>query len=245
VLHIVRQPKAVGLLDDLRPWGERVIVPMEGGQTSPLALLSGLNLLAGAVPALPHEPPAPTLACFSGWLPEDHRPERGVFSPSLATWTGEGAARLQPLMDWLADELDVRRLRLALWPHARHVLSDAASLVRFLDGVPGIGFILEPAALLTTDMLSDAEDHLERLADLLDHPAAIGAVVTNIETVRTPDGRREARTCPLHRGQLEPRIIMRTIVERLDERFPLVLPEGEIGRQLAMIRPPAASRSDP
>jgi hypothetical protein len=81
------------------------------------------------------------------------------------------------LLTALAQRHAVRPL---LWPHAQDVVSDVPGIVTFCRAQPtphddtapaadrGWGVLLDPAALLTPDMLTNAGDHLARVRDALD-----------------------------------------------------------------------------
>lgn len=67
--------------------------------------------------------------------------------------------------------------RLAIWPTSTGVISDVPSTLSFLRARPHWKLVLEPLALLTEAMRGSAEEHLRRMAEVLeDHPALMGLV---------------------------------------------------------------------
>jgi len=98
-----------------------------------------------------------------------------------ATDPAEAAVRTWSRQSWatlsrFCGEVTKSGLRLWLLPAAGDVLSDAPRTAAFLAEHPGLGFVLEPAALLTPGMLDHADDHLDRIAGSLGHHSACAAL---------------------------------------------------------------------
>ncbi len=161
------------------------------------------------------EPPATPeggrLVLYSGWLGEQAGP--GLWTSSFRTWGPTG----RDAFDRLTARLSEAESMFCFRPHARHVLADPQTCLSFLrahesDGPDsrgswGFGVLLDPVAMLTPDMLDQAEDHLRRafgaLADRADVPALL---LTNAELVETTDS-KELRACPLDAGVLNAEMI--------------------------------------
>ncbi len=234
-LYALRQPTAAGLEHLTGPWAQLAIVSIDGQVQHPLALAPSLNILAGAVPPLPSTDLPPYVVTHSGWLPEDAPARDEIYPEDPRVWMGEGRNRLDEIAPWLAEEAFVRGARLALRPHARHVLSDPHACLAFLeahDNKP-IDIALDPVAMLTPDMLSCAEDHLTRIADaLFDHPRVAMVLLRN--TRRHAD---DLAPTPVHEGEIESSLLIDLAERALEAAKPLVLREAELARQLGVLRP--------
>lgn len=228
-------------------WCDRVVVAVEGRRRAePIAMCTIHNLLEPdprALPPFPRSIPGETLVAWSGWIddrPDDvHLPE-GVFASSFRTWSGLGQERFAALCDAVARPLAERGAMLAFRPHARHVLSDTQSCVNFLKAREGEPFtlLLEPAALLTDTMLSQAEEHLERIFDTLaTHPGVTGVMLSNLERVKVPWGGSELRSVPIHRGLLDPDLLCRPAARLVPRGTPVLLWEEQLAPQLGVVRP--------
>jgi|GEM_PF-6771745 len=116
------------------------------------------------------------------------------FAPSLRNWSPGARALLHRACDawgqdrWVRDQwsaagaMPERLIR----PHHRHILSDHHFAKRFMAerdarGDVGLGFIADPAALLTRAMLALAPEHLARaVEDALATPGLAGVLMTNL-----------------------------------------------------------------
>lgn len=85
----------------------------------------------------------------------------------------------------------------AIWPRVGGVVSDAASLRRFLrefgdaaeNAASGWQFVLDPVAMLTRSMCDDAEIHVRRTLDTFGgHAACAGVVLADIADQRRRPG---------------------------------------------------------
>lgn len=114
--------------------------------------------------------PVGRVVAWSGTLAEE-----GLFARDPRNWLRPGHEALAKFCSAVEGALRDGGIRLALRPHSRHVLSDPASCLRFLDerGEGPFDLALAPAALLEPSMLDEAEDHLERAFATLAGRAAI------------------------------------------------------------------------
>lgn len=94
---------------------------------------------------------APCLIAWSGTFSES------LFGGDMRNWMRPGWDALQQRLEAWRGPLERAGLRLALHPHASHLLSDVAGSMRLLVDRAGQPFdvVCAPAALLTPDMLGD------------------------------------------------------------------------------------------
>ncbi len=146
---------------------------------------------------------------------------KGLFERDPRTWMRPGHEALRSFCDSVRGALLHSGTRLALRPHARHVLSDPASCQRFLDETPGGPFelALAPASLLEPALLDAAEDHLERAFSLLAGRAAL--ILLHDVSVRGDD----LVPVPLGEGVLPPDAMQRLVAAHVPEQTPVVLLE--------------------
>jgi len=86
-------------------------------------------------------------------------------------------------------------------------------------------------------MLSEAEDHLERVLGALgSHPRTVGVVLSNVERVVTASGAAELRQCPLTRGELDGRRLCEVVGAGASRERPLILLEEDLSHQIALAR---------
>ncbi|MFI4897013.1 MAG: hypothetical protein ACIARR_04225 [Phycisphaerales bacterium JB059] len=182
-----------------------------------------------APPVPSPQPAAPRLAPWSGWIiGDDDR-------PSPHTWTPEGWKALDRWLDDTLPRLDASGHALLLRPDAGHILSDARSCLSILQQrqTPNLRLLLDPVAMLTPDMLPDAEDHLRRFLDaLLHHPATAAVILTDA----TPE-RDRLTPRALGDGVLDPGLLDRLIERVLAAEVPPVL-LGDPAPQLARLPAP-------
>lgn len=87
------------------------------------------------------------------------------------------AQRTKAMMGLEALERVAHGRTLCLWPRATDAVSDIPSILAFMRAHPAWKLLLDPAALMTPDMQTRADDHgLRMLEALRDHPALIGLV---------------------------------------------------------------------
>lgn len=222
---------------------------------TPLRMWGG-NLLQESPPASARSPDQP-LVCWSGWIEselQEAEEESGAaglpdFRTQLRTWGPEAWDQMLRALQ-AAGQQD-RPAPILLRPHARHVVSDAQRCVRFLEAIgastPACGLLLDPAAMLTPDMLTDAAEHLDRmLAGLAAAVAAgIGAsgngagglwglLLTGLE----PGPQGELTACPLTRGVLPADILLAAAAgwtEAAGPRRVVILAEDAAG-QIELVR---------
>lgn len=138
------------------------------------------------------------LVCFSGWAGDQPRAGEGVFASSFETWGPIGRGLWADVLEGLAGTGRVVRLR----PHARHLLSDPQGCLNLLRerGTQGsrgpFEVILEPAALLTADMLETAADHVDRALEALLGRSDVPAVVLSDAELVESEAGPELRLVP-------------------------------------------------
>lgn len=105
-----------------------------------------------------------TVATWSGTLASD-----GLFEADVKNWTVAAKSELHDKLDRLNAMADAKGLtgRIMLRPHARHILSDWHTCSRFLAqralaGDARTCLLVDPAAMLTAQMLERSVEHLER-----------------------------------------------------------------------------------
>lgn len=118
-----------------------------------------------------------TLRCPSGWTGDS------PFEPHPGRWT----VKAQRELDEAAARLFSQRPRagLVFTTHCRHVLHDHHTwwrhAVRFAEQHQGrLGYLIDPAAWFTPDMVRDQADHLERMADQVQRALDAGVRVEGL-----------------------------------------------------------------
>jgi sugar phosphate isomerase/epimerase len=199
-----------------------VIAPRGGGgaraagvEGDPLAESDPAGWAASAVKAAAAVPGRRVVA-WSGTLAED-----GPFGRDPRTWMRPGREALRAFCAAVRGPLLDAAARVALRPHARHVLSDAASCLRYLDefGEGPLELALDPASMLEPSMLADAEDHLERALSAL----AGRSVMVLVHDVR-PRG-ADLAAVPLGEGVLPRDAVWRLLAAHVPPQTPVVLLE--------------------
>ena len=143
---------------------------------------AGLDVRDESVLAAPVTAPkaGTRIVLWSGSLGDEDAPAPRNWT--TAAWQALDAAIAQGGDAGLAGALLVR-------PHARHIVSDIPSAVRFARqwGQTGPRLLWDPASMLDGQMVAPAHAavHLERLIDALEHPDLARA----IEAVALSDGR--------------------------------------------------------
>lgn len=114
-----------------------------------------------------------------------------LFVPFPHNWLKHGREALDAFCDKVTPELKRRHVQLAIRPHARHVLSDPASTLSFLNARLGepFGLALDPISLLEPTMLPVVEEHLERIFEMLGGRAEL-VILRRDSTVNTEILRR-------------------------------------------------------
>ncbi len=158
-----------------------------GDAASPFAVFTDANPLTDDPRVLAAEyAGAPRLL-----IPTGHAPAADPAEAAVRTWSRQSWATLSRF----CAEVTKSGRRLCLLPAARDVLSDAPRTAAFMAEHPGLGFVLQPTALLTPAMLDHADDHLARIADSLGRHHACAALfvadakVSAGSLVRCPVGR--------------------------------------------------------
>lgn len=184
------------------------------------AEISGANLAREPVP-----PSSRRLVCWSGWVGES------AFDRDFRTW-------MKPAWDALERACEAfAGTELCLLPHPRHILSDAQSclsLLRRFEGRP-VRLVLDAAGLLTGSMLGAAEDHLARVFDALGHHPAVSLIrLTNVERDEGDDD--FLRPAPLHRGLLDPALLVQSLRRAGHSHVPVALLDESFEAQASLVR---------
>ncbi len=192
--------------------------------------------LALADPQIRHVAPGVTrLLCWSGWFGEGADPQRGIFPRDFRTWTPVGRAALHAACDAALATLTPRGVEFMLRPHARHILSDVQGCLAFLRSYPSVRLLLDPASLLTGAMLPSAEDHLRRMFEnLAPHPSTAAVVLANVERL-TADDSDALGPVPLHRGLIDPALLLRLWKEHCPIDLPCIVLAQEYEAQAGML----------
>jgi hypothetical protein len=130
-------------------------------------------------------------------------------------------------------ELKSRPGEFWFWPSTNGVLSDVPSTGSFFRANQGGPFrlFLDPASLLTPEMLPKAEDHLERIFSALAGSAS-AILLANVEPLGGVEG---VQLSPLTRGVLSPRVMVDLWREHADPGTPVVLLDEDVPGQRAML----------
>lgn len=198
--------------------GERAVIAPPGAGGSPparagapwgvLAPETALRLSEGAARRAARL--APRVVAWSGTLAAE------PFGDDPRTWGPAGWDALGEACDRLAPALRDEGAVLALRTHARHVLSDVPSCVRFVrerrarDGVDGpLRVLLDPASMIAASMRDLAEDHLRRIAGAVAvlGEGVAGVVVGAVDGVAGADAAAVARLVREHAGTGLPVIV--------------------------------------
>ena len=170
---------------------------------------------------------------WSGRLGEGDEPFRAL--PDAGNWTRAGWVTLIAACESLLPELRRRGVDLCLRPHARHILSDAQGCLTLLRGNPDVRLLLDPGSMLAGSMLPRIEDHLTRIFEALgEHPAVAAVVLANVRLL-DPKDEDALILCPLHRGLIDPELLLRTWQAHCPPQLPCVLLEEEFEAQAAML----------
>ena len=145
---------------------------------------------------------------WSGWYGDDADPGAGVFRRDFRAWTPAAWNLLRERLDgWsaAAQAADALILR----PHARHLLSDAQACAMLLrESTDERHYILlDPVSMLEPGMLSDLEDHVERMLQLAAWPRIVGVVVTGADVL-------DDQIRPSPAGASVPAVAIETYVNR-------------------------------
>jgi len=151
-----------------------------------------------------------TVVAWSGWLGERDANAGFLFPYDPDVWMGAGWRDLCARLGEVLPACEREGCRLALRPHARHVVSDVPTVLRLLGAFPSraLGVVLDPAAMLTAPMADDAGEHVGRiLAALAGHERVWAVLLTGAERPAiAPDAMDhddQLVPCPLTRGALD------------------------------------------
>lgn len=184
--YLVTDPNNVAHTDENPVQSTGHLRPFQGGDLVPIVRMSAVRTF-GAAHVLREVLSGSFVLLCDALTPAD-ADEGG---PSLAWLPSRRDAGAQALADVeaYAAAHDIRPI---LWPTARGHISDLPGILSFLRGREAAGarwrFILDLCALLTPDILRDAEEHMRINAETLSlRPELFGAVVG---VPRVVDGER-------------------------------------------------------
>ena len=196
------------------------------------------------------EPPAGVrgrLALWSGSMASWDEDPDGLAAPDPRTWSAAGWERFERVWRGLVSAAQDAS-EVLFRTHASHILSDVPSCRRFLGAVgewedgkarantPRVRLLLDPAAMLASSMLPAAPDHLERIfADLGPHPATAAVVLAHVAHPDLEDPGRPLRLVPLHRGLLDPALLVALLRRHVPPETPVVLLDDGIEAQAPLL----------
>lgn len=213
------------------------LIPADG-PSAHFAVLSHANIALAPDSVLQMPAAAPRLVCWSGWLAADADPARGAFPRDFRVWTRAGWDALNAACDAILPRLGERGTELCLRPHARHVLSDPQACLSFLRHRPGVRLLLDSASFMTGSMLSSAEDHLARVFESLgSHDATLAVLLANVDR-HDPSDPDALVPAPLHRGLIDPRLILDAWRAHCPPQLPVALLGSDFDAQAALLAQP-------
>ena len=148
---------------------------------------------------------------WSGWLGDWDAEAGGM--PEFATWTKAGWDQLWAWCESVADGLRASGGEVCLLAHARHVVADPQACLIFLRGAAErgweglFGIALEPAAMLTGDMLSRTPEHIERVVEAVSPVSRVASAAG----ARLDDQGGPLR-CALSESQIDADAIIRAVL---------------------------------
>ncbi len=153
-------------------------------------------------------------------------------------WGREGRRLLDEACERLRGSASRAGAEFVLVPTADGVLSDVPSAGSFVRGHEGgeFGVLLEPAAMLTGQMLSASEDHVRRMVRFAAETAAVRGVV--ISSVRGAAG-GGVECCGVEEGEIDAGVLGSILAEsagELEDRMCVV--RGDAGRIRARLERP-------
>lgn len=143
-----------------------------------------------------------------GWLAAEEDEPASPADPSVSfrTFTQEGRGRYEAALDQVVERAGPTRV--VLRPTAASFLSDIPSVraeARRWGGdarYAGLSLLVDPAALFTPEMLSNAEDHLRRMTEGLLGVERVWAVLVTDTTPLGPGPEMRLGACPVGEGSL-------------------------------------------
>lgn len=169
---------------------------------------------------------SPRLLMYSGTLAAD------LFGEDPRNWRSPGRAALDAFARRVGPMLTASKRTICFRPHARHVLADPQGGLQFLRDHPDEPFelALNPAEMLTADMLERVEDHLRRMMESL----APRAALVMLGDLRI-NAAGETEAAPLGEGILPRKLLLSLIREHVPADTPIVLLPQKLDRQLAWL----------
>jgi len=174
------------------------------------------------------EIPAPRLLCWSGSLAAE------TFAVHPPNWMRPGREALDAFVANATPPLAAQGRSLCLRPHLRHVLSDAQGCLRFLTDHAGMSvqIALSPAELISSEMMRDLPEHLERIFTAL----AARAALVLLHDIGGFDHNDLPLFVPLGQGILPADVLRGLIREHVPAETPIALQPQQLPAQLAWLQ---------
>jgi len=173
------------------------------------------------------ELPAKRVVTWSGSLADD------LFGSDPMTWMRAGHDAFATFCEDVRPQLQRHDWTLCFQPHARHVLSDPHSCVRFArehhDGPFGIAF--SPMSMLEASMLDHIDEHLTRAFETISVLGDANAMLV-LHDIFTDDTFDPTTPLPLGRGGVPRELVRSLMTQHVPDEMPIVLMPDEIDRQL-------------
>lgn len=170
---------------------------------------------------------APAYVAWSGTL------GASLFAADPRNWIGAGWAAFEERCAALVRGRGAGGRRILWQPHARHVLNDVPTCLRFLAAHPDapFGIALAPASLLEPSMLAAVEDHFERIL------VALGSrcELLVLADVAVEEAGERCVPVPLGQGRLPSDAVRRLLERCVPPSTPTVLGSGDLETQLAWL----------
>ncbi|MEO1007412.1 MAG: hypothetical protein AAFX79_02490 [Planctomycetota bacterium] len=173
-----------------------------------------------------------TVVLWSGWLGPDADAARYRFPAGAPTWTPDAWAAFEDVLGATLAEASRRGTQILLRPHSRHMASDVPSIQKTLSLFedPRLGLLLDPAMMLSADMLPDAADHLLRILEALGgHPRTAAVLLTGVERAGS-DG-DPPTPCPLSHGEFDREDLLGVLRAAGPRETPIAILDDEVDAQ--------------
>lgn len=226
-IYVEHDAKVLANLSGVQAPGCDGIVTRHGQADDVLASTMRSNPLGGQW-LFDIDAPGDWVVSWSGTLAED------LFQPHPMTWLSPGHEALGSFCDEIAPQLARHGKTLIFQPHSRHVLNDPHSCRTFLEQRDGQPFAvaLAPASMIEVSMLSELEDHLHRVFELLGGRCA-AVMLRDVQQDEVDD--QQICECPLGDGLLPRELVQSLLDQHVPAEVPVVLQPGKIEQQLAWL----------
>ncbi len=164
------------------------------------------------------EAPGDRILCWSGTLADE------LFEGDPRTWGRPGREALSGFCDELARQLWTCDRRLCFHPHARHVLNDVPSCLKFLysrDGQP-FEIALAPASLLEPSMMDRLDEHLQRQFESLGGECAM-VLMCDVRIAGDDDDGQRCEPVALGEGLMRRDLVRSLLRDHVPAEIPIVI----------------------